>query len=310
MNAWHSLDYDTRKFYDRGEHQDDFEAEIAKFISNVPLSPSVPEEDSDRSDDYFSDDELMTISQEERRAIQQWNRYRRDYKRREANDAAPSLGQPFPFRKLPFDVRRMFYVLLVKQIGPVTQLEPNGTGRHTSGPIDLRIAFTSKQLFTEVMKVFFEINTIDVHIHPSSTIGLPILCNPKAVSAPYWPLENIKRINLYVSYHQTEHGNFVAAELKKFCNFFQNCSLTYMQITAFCGKSWFNEDLRKSFDKPLLCLEPLRGVQKVVFTEDLDGCGKSNVFISNYHCHNIGTADCRKRLQQAMTEPRETMTKG
>lgn len=66
------------KYYARGEFQEDFEVAIAKFNASVPLSPSVPEEDSERSDDDVDDDEIMTVSLEERQSIQQWNRYRRD----------------------------------------------------------------------------------------------------------------------------------------------------------------------------------------------------------------------------------------
>ena len=94
-----------------------------------------------------------------------------------------------PFSRLPFDIRRMIYVLRVKQTRPVVQMEPDGSGKHPSGPIDLRLALASKQLFDEVCKTFFEENIIQLDIMPGSAVGLPVLFDPGAKSAKVWPFE-------------------------------------------------------------------------------------------------------------------------
>ena len=100
MNAWHALTLDERKDYERGLRQDRYQLAINEFNANIPLSPSVSGESSSDSD---PDEGGVT----DRRAIQRWNRYRRDYHGKAARDAprshvapwllSPSSGYPSTF---------------------------------------------------------------------------------------------------------------------------------------------------------------------------------------------------------------------
>lgn len=187
MNSWQALTFDERKDLERGLRQDRYRTAITKFNANIPLSPSVSGESS-------SDSEPGEGTVKDRRAIQRWNRYRRDYRGKAGRYAGPSPMPCFPFLRLPFDIRRMVYVLLVKRTRRVVQMESNGSGKHQNGPIDLRLAFTNKELFAEVFKAFFEENVIQLDISPGPGIGLPILFDPNAKSAEFWPFEGIKRV--------------------------------------------------------------------------------------------------------------------
>ena len=69
------------------------------------------------------------------------------------------------------------------------QMGPNDTSQHPNRPVDLRVAASSKLLFIEVMRAFFEENTIEFNIDPDLTIGLPILLSSEVFSSAYWLLE-------------------------------------------------------------------------------------------------------------------------
>lgn len=294
MNAWHALTLDERDFYDR--RVDRYKAATATFNARIPLSPSVSGESS-------SDSEGEPGGVKDRRAVQRWNRYRKDYRRSIPSPAASGSGAPFPFLRLPFDIRRMVYALMVKRPRHVIQMDADGSGRHQNGPIDLRIAVTSKQLHTEVMGAFFEDNVIGVDILPDSSIGLPVLFNTKAVSAAYWPLQSIKRLHLFIEYNQTEHGNFVRAELQKLCGVLGRCSLAQLRITAWSSTKWYQESLDEPFDQVLKGLETLRGVQELDFTEDFNAyCAQG---LDNHSCHKVGTEGYKERLRSIVTNPKE-----
>lgn len=79
------------------------------------------------------DDEVEDGGVTDRRAIQQWNRYRTDYRKRTSNDVEPEISTPFSFLQLPFDVRRIIYDLLIKRLRSVVQMAPDGCGKYPSG---------------------------------------------------------------------------------------------------------------------------------------------------------------------------------
>ncbi|KAI4204339.1 MAG: hypothetical protein LQ346_001611 [Caloplaca aetnensis] len=299
MNAWHALTLDEREVYDR--RADCYKAAIATFNAQIPLSPSVSGESS-------SDSEAEPGGVKDRRAIQRWNQYRKDYGRSSSNSAASCAEATFPFLRLPFDIRRAVYVLMVKRLRPVIQMEPDGSAKHQNGPIDLRIALASKQLHAEVMGAFFEENVIEVNILPDSSIGLPVLFNTKAVSAAYWPLANIKRLHLFVEYNQSEHGNFIRAELAKLCGVLERCTLAQLRITAWSSTKWYKKSFDESFDQVLKGLETLRSVQELDLTEDFDAyCAQG---LDNRSCHQIGTKEYREHLRSIVTKPKEATTEG
>ena len=241
-----------------------------------------------------------------------------------------SSKPPFPFLRLPVEIRRMVYILQVKQKFPVIQFEPKGSGKHSNGPIDpssvkriyaelmkgfykeemidLRFAFSSKLLFAEVMKTFLEENTIELELNSNYTdmLGLPILFNPEVLSAAYWSLESIKRINVFIRYDQTKRSDFMIGEVKKLCNVIQRCSLARLEITACCQERLFDETLNESFDHILAGLEVIRDVRELVFTENLATYRRWNRIYEPLRV--LGTEKCKKRLQDTVTKPRKDTT--
>ena len=293
MNAWHALTFDERNSWARGLRQHRYQAAIVKLNANIILSPSVSGESS-------SGGEARDLGIIDRRAIQRWNRYRKDYRWITGKDSEHIKTTPFPFLGLPFDIRRMVYILIVKRANPVIQMEPDALAKHPHGPIDLRIAFASGQLFNEVCKTFFEENIIRLDIRPGSGVGvgLPIMFNPDVKSAAFWPLNDLKRVEVFISYSQSEHSNFVRADLTKLANTIQNCSLTQLCITAFCIKKHFRVDLDESFDQALAPLETVRGLQELSFTEDLDSRKRGP---NSYSSRVAGTKEYRERLRGMLT---------
>ncbi|KAL8958449.1 MAG: hypothetical protein Q9193_004496 [Seirophora villosa] len=208
----------------------------------------------------------------------------------------------------------MVYSLIVKRPRPIIQLDADGSAKHPHGPIDLRIALASKPLFTEVMTTFFEDNVIEFEILPFHTIGLPMLCNPHAASAAYWPLQSIKRVQLFISYDRKEEANFVIAELQKLCKALGKCALAELRIITYCRRfsyagldESFDRTLGASFDQALTHLEPLRGVQDLVFAEDIDEYNSRDLRSIEFRV--AGTKAYQERLRSIVTKPTSTCPK-
>ncbi|KAL8833093.1 MAG: hypothetical protein Q9170_004502 [Blastenia crenularia] len=307
MDLWYGLTLEQRQHYMRGQRKARYELEMAEFNANIPLSPSVSGSSDDESD-YEIEDGSVT----DKRAIQRWNRYRRDYRKQGPVDDVPSSQEPFPFFRLPFDVRRMVYTLLVKRSRPVIQLEPDGSGKHPGGPVELRAAVASKQLFTEVMSTFFEENTLELEIIPGGSIGLPVLFQSGAMSAGFWPMWSIKQIQLSISFGRKEESNFIRAELEKLSRGLQDCDLARMQITAYCRKNFELNGVDESvdrifdeaFDKVLGQLETMRGVKELVFVEEMDEDWMRSP--GSMELRSVGTKGYRERLQSLVTQPKST----
>ncbi|KAL8951473.1 MAG: hypothetical protein Q9222_002550 [Ikaeria aurantiellina] len=296
-NAWNELTLDQRKTYERGQYQEDYEAAIADFNAQIPLSPSVSGS-SDDDDGCDVEDGSVT----DRRAIQRWNRYRRDWSKEVPGKSALGSRVSFPFLRLPVEIRRIVYAVLVKRSGCIIQQDPNGSGKEPGGPIELRLAMASKQLFTEVMTSLFGENTI--YLEPSH--GLPILFDPKAASAPFWPMNSMKRIQLLFGFPGKEWSNFINAELEKLVIGLQQCEMAEIQIMAYSRKSFesyglpesYDKDLDEAFDRVLARLEPLRGVKRLVFEDDLNAWPRSP---GGSEYRSIGTKEYRERLQSLVT---------
>ncbi|KAL9598710.1 MAG: hypothetical protein Q9219_004323 [cf. Caloplaca sp. 3 TL-2023] len=296
-NAWHSLTLDERKTYWHEKRQEDFEAAMAKFNDGIPLSPLIPGKRRSRDGDGEIGGKVY------KRSLQNWNRYRKDYRSASSNDTTSEITEPFPFLRLLPEIRRMVYTLTVKRKQPVLHLAADGSALHPGGPIDLRIALASKQLFTEVMATFFEINVIEVMIHPYPSVGLPLLFYPTAVSAAYWPFEGLRRLDLCISFDKVEEGNFVRAELEKFCHVVQRCQLSRLRVKATCDPKWFRDGIDESFDQVLQSLERLRGVQELIFTTDL-GMNEEEAQ-SHQSSRLVGTQEYRDRLRGIITQSQD-----
>ena len=113
-----------------------------------------------------------------------------------------------------------------------------------------------------------------------------------------WPLNDLKRLEVFISYSQSEHSNFVRAELTKFADAIQNCSLTQLCITAFCIKKRFRVGLDEFFDQALAPLEAVRGLQELSLTEDLDSRKRGP---NSYNSRVVGTKEYRERLRGMLT---------
>lgn len=310
MSDWYALTLDEQqKACEHEPNIDQWKAYIANRAANVPLSPSVSggsHSGSETEDggrlylhpvDEPEEKTLKRIRGRGPRALQKWNRYRQDYREKSGKANGTTFS---PFSRLPFEIRRMIYLLRVKQTEPVVQMNPDGSGYHLSGPIDLRLALASKQLFDEVCRTFFEENFIQLDIMPNRAIGLPVLFNPGAKSAEFWPFEGIERVHVFVEYVQKEQSVFLRAEFLKLVNVLQRCSLIQLEITAFSVKQWFHEGLHESFDLQLAALETLKA-QKLCFSEDLDTFREKGLN-SDYFCI-VGTKQYKNRLQGIVTRP-------
>ncbi|KAL9008364.1 MAG: hypothetical protein Q9173_006504 [Seirophora scorigena] len=123
---------------------------------------------------------------------------------------------------------------------------------------------------------------INLKIHPSASIGLPILFRTNTTSAAYWPLENITRVQIRIFYNNKEQSRFLDAEL----------------LIPYCHKGFYSEELDEFFDQTLTPLEALRNLQDLVFNEDSDWRWMK----SNSH-RRLGTDAYREHLRSIVTKP-------
>ena len=128
------------------------------------------------------------------------------------------------------------------------------------------------------------------------------LVNVSATSAVYWPFKSIKRIKIIISYDLIEYSKFVGTELTKLCAILRNCSLAQLRITAYRIPPMFTDEIHESFDKVLACLEPIRGVQKVVFADDVP----EYLSLESGWSELVGTANDKERFQQIVAQSYES----
>ena len=279
-------------------------ARIQTWLETVPLSPSIQSKGSEadsesfgdvEDSEYFSYQDNVREWRRDRRGVQQWTRYRRDY--RKASDAVGVSQSRFQyFFKLPLEIRQAILKLLLTAQKEVKQMNDNLSARDDLNlPFDTRIFATNRQFLAEAQGAFYQYNTLFISIFEYEPLPLWI------TSPASRPISHVRRVHMWIFLNKVEMTAPLKRRLERIVNTLQRCiSLAQVRLSVFCQRSWHRPEIDTEIKPALEPLLELRGVEHVVWT-DLETLRDFGL-----HEHLIlGTPEQRESLKKIMEGPRE-----
>ena len=199
--------------------------DYSDYNMRIPLSPTVTSRSFDYNDPDYDDDEIMKNERRYindyddfptafsiRRAVQRWNRYRRDHPRACGGRLTPVPEQPFDLMGLSPEVRRLIFRYLFRgqllhSQGVIIHMGDDnsaGVDGDEKEPYDVRVFTVSKLIKQEAMQVFFEDNTFRVEVaddardcrESEDMQPLSVFLRPRI---DFWPMESLRRFDIVMS---------------------------------------------------------------------------------------------------------------
>lgn len=275
-------------------------ADLVDYNARMPLSPSVRSSDGDSefdSDEYWEYTSDRHQENEERRLAQIWNRYRRDHPKACGGALTPVPAEPFAFLRLPIELRRRIYGMLLSRDVQVRQLEFGSANDGAWEPIDVRIFAVSKQMHAEAIAVFYEKNRFFVRCSDNwHSYKLPLFIREASGMEPPRPAERVQRIHVQLGLAKKVECVLVRPQLEHLCDILKKGNkLLEIKITGL-GSGSRDPELDQAFDQLLECFTVIRGVTKVVF---MDLQGQRLEHGSNYS-PIVGTVEQARRVKSIM----------
>ena len=193
------------------------------YNMRIPLSPSVTDRNSflgADSDDEFMNNERRFLNEYNqyatrfsiRRAVQRWNRYRRDHPRACGGKLTPVPEQSFHLMGLSPEVRRLIFKFLfrgqlMQSQGVLLHMDDDnsaGVEGDQKEPFDVRVFVVSRTIKQEAMEVFFENNVFRIHLcsisepyfrNGRSTRPLSVFLRPRIFPGL---IENLRKVDIVV----------------------------------------------------------------------------------------------------------------
>ena len=285
-----------------------------QYNLQIPLSPSVTSDDGseDSVDDEAMDcghslnDAEHAVDYSQRRAVQAWNRYRRDHPKACGGRPATVLDQRFRLMDLPCELRRRVIGLVIGGRSRVAHMDANGSAglseRQRGFPVDVRLFAVSKAMKKEAMAVFFLDNIFKIPIWLEGAFcSVPLFMRSEAKS---WPLECLKRVEVDIevdSYYSTKQ---LIPFVKIVCDVLSRCrQLIEVRFSPFCVRSNYTGLHDATCDELLEMFEVVKGVSRVVFSTDEElrfrhGPRDDRPYDDYYTI--VGTETVKKRVTKAM----------
>lgn len=287
--------------------------DYTQYNVQIPLSPSVTPEDGseDSVDDEAMDcghslnDAEHAVDHSQRRAVQEWNRYRRDHPRACGGRPSTVPDQTFRFMDLPCELRRRVIGLLIGGRRRVAHMDANGSAGLSNlqrgVPVDVRLSAVSRAMKEEAMAVFFQDNILNIPIRLEGAFCSLPLCMRS--SAKTWPLECLKRVEVDIEvddYYGTDQLNPI---VKTVCDVLSRCQqLSEVRVTPFCLRSNYSDMHDFRCEELLKIFEVVKNVSKVVFSSDEDlrvryGSRDDRPYDDHYTI--VGTETMKKHITEA-----------
>lgn len=240
--AWNGLSTDERSRYAALAKQNEVynTAKLAKFNSRIPLAPSV--EELKFTITMGQPNPIEVGFQTRRINLQNWNRYRFDHPRACGGAVTPVPKTPFPFMRLPVELRREVFVhVLHRRLRKVCQLRPDGSADVLGGPIDVRVFAVSRAVFAEAVRVFYETNTFALTPRDRRyRTHIPLFVSQSTRHQLPRPTESIKRMQVDLGMAQAPSPPYVQVDggqehWEQVCDFLKNCkNLRKIEIAVWC----------------------------------------------------------------------------
>lgn len=295
-DAWRALPPDERAKYHAMSKPDldQLATETAAFNARIPLSPSVP---SEPGSDNSEDEGVL----EERRGAQRWNRYRRDHPKACGGAFAPTPDKPFPFFRLPLELRRRIYGLVLGKRLLLRHEEADESADGVEGPIDVRLFAVSKMMQEEAMSFFFENHVFAIDVGDDGILGeLPLFARKDTQRRKAWPVEKIKRVEISVTILKSLQVPFLEPLLERVCDMLAGCTqLAEVRITPTCPMRSHGAPLDPDMDGLLDSFSCVKGVKNVIWTTDAMELWTR---YEMYDSRVVGTEEQRVRIGRIMMD--------
>ena len=276
--AWNGLSIDERSRYAALAKQNEVynTAKFAKFNSRIPLAPSV--EELKFTITMGPPNPLSLGFQTRRISLQNWNRYRFDHPRACGGAVTPVPGTPFPFMKLPVELRREIYVhVLHRRLRAVCQLRPDGSADVVGGPIDVRIFAVSRTVFAEAVRVFYETNTFALTPRDRRyRTHIPLFVSQSTRDQVPRPTDSIKSMQVDLGMEYAESPPYVQVDggqehWEQVCDFLKDCkNLRKIEIAVWCKDYIYDSagpGVDQKIDKLFEMFREIRSADEAVYSE-------------------------------------------
>ena len=224
----------------------------------------------------------IQVETERLRCEQNWTRYRRDHpkfnQRHQASEHGVDSRCFNRFKDLPMEIKHQIYrhVLCGSRTGHEIrqwQLHYESRGnpfelRFTDlQPLDTRILAASREIYNSALHELYSVNTFIVDISKANATPL-FVRHATGIRSPR-PTSRIRRWHIRLFYADTRHENSIISQMVAVRDAMKQCVyLEEIRFTWTCGSNSWSE-LFHSYDSMLRKFADVRGVGKVIFTEEL-----------------------------------------
>ncbi|KAL8734805.1 MAG: hypothetical protein Q9181_003029 [Wetmoreana brouardii] len=321
-NEFNSLPLEARKHWEQKfiEDRERYKREKEEYNEALRLEDDILT-DKEAEDDCDCGNAVSDIRMElqRRRCEQTWTRYRRDHRKFNQTCKFPAEavgpGSFHQFAHLPAEIRNRIYYFVFNGADNATELrewqlefeaskvEPEHQFTHLQ-PVDTRILAVNRQVHLEALDVLYSAKCFVVDINKSSVLPAFVQCST-GNHAPR-PTSKIRRwhISLTFTHIAQDFGN----ALRDLCNVMKGCGrLDEVRFTWITVPPYWNEiaDLVKAYGQMLQIFEELRGVRKVIFTEQFPGSetARQTKLLPGFSSIHLASEEVRHAVKTCMESP-------
>ncbi|CAF9929997.1 MAG: hypothetical protein HETSPECPRED_007510 [Heterodermia speciosa] len=263
----------------------------------------------------------IQVETERLRCEQNWARYRRDHpkfnQRHQASEHGVDSRCFNRFKDLPMEIKHQIYrhVLCGSQTGHEirqwqlhyeSRLNPFELRFTDLQPLDTRILAASREIYHSALHELYSGNTFIVDISKENATPL-FVRDATGVLSPR-PTSRIRRWHIRLSYADIADEDLIIPQMVAVRDAMKQCVyLEEIRFTWTCSSNGCPKKLFQSYDSMLRKFADVRGVGKVIFTEELSKkeLGRIDKWLDGWgSVPQLASQDVREAVKASMESPR------
>ena len=287
----------------------------------------------DLEDDILTDQEAMDececgngadeieMETERLRCEQNWTRYRRDHVKFNQGHHASEQGVDScsfnRFKELPIEIKNQIFRYVL--CGSHTRREIRQWQLYYESrkipfelrftdlqPLDTRILVASREIYNSALQELYSVNTFVVDI--SKANATPLFVRDATSNLSPRPTSKIRRWHIRLSYKKTTDEDLIMPQIIAVRDAMKQCAcLEEIRFTwIWSSGDWTAPlDLIHSYDSMLKLFVDVRGVGKVIFTEDFfeEELKRMNKWLDGWGDLQMASQDVREVVKASMERP-------